>query len=137
FILLLLLFLTLILVLILTPLLGSGWDVACAQQRPYSQRWLSAIISETAPMRPLCGFSLTLSVALGFAGLAPAKHQLELTDDALPLQELRPMDRRVYILTLDGKWEQPPAADKTYYLNYFCADGVSYSHKVDDVQMFR
>ena len=88
-------------------------------------------------MRPLCTFSLTLSLALGFGGLATAKHQLELTDDGLPLQELRPMDRRVYILTLDGKWEQPPAADTTYYLNYFFADGGSYSHKVDDVPMFR
>ena len=41
-------------------------------------------------------FSILWSVGLvlGFAGSAPAKPKLELTDPGLALQELRPLDRR-------------------------------------------
>jgi len=80
---------------------------------------------------------LTLFVLLGFTSLAQAKQQLELSDDGLPVQELRPMDRRVYTLTLDGKWEGQASPKTTYYVNFFFRDGGSYSHKVDDVPQFR
>src|SRR5262249_31634369 len=66
-----------------------------------------------------------------------AKPKLELADEGLPLQELRPLDRRVYILTLDGTWTQPPAPDTTYYINFLFPGGGSYSHKVLEPDLFR
>ena len=46
---------------------------------------------------------LTLSLLVGFASTVSAKPKLEMTDPGLQLQEVRPLDRRAYILTLEGK----------------------------------
>ena len=87
-------------------------------------------------MRKALAPVLTVLVLLGFAGAAPAKSQLVLFDVGLSLQESRPLDRRVYILTLDGKWNQPAAAKAVYYINFLFPDGGSYSHKVLDDDLF-
>jgi len=79
---------------------------------------------------------LTVFAFIWFAAPAPAKSKLELKDEGLPLQELRPLDRRVYILTLDGKWHEPAAATAVYYINLLFPDGGSYSHRVLDEDLF-
>jgi hypothetical protein len=79
---------------------------------------------------------LTILLAHGFAdGAAEAK--LGLTDGKAPLQELRPLDRRVYVLALEGKWYQPAQPGVNYYINFLFDNGRSYSHLVDDEAMFR
>jgi hypothetical protein len=87
-------------------------------------------------MRVFTSFLLTPCFLCGFAATVFAKPQLELSDPKLPLQEQRPLDRRVYILTLEGVWHQPAASGKTYYINFLFPDGSGYAHKVDDVAMF-
>jgi len=87
-------------------------------------------------MRVRVASILTVSFFLWFTSAAPAKPKLELTDEGLPLQEVRPLDRRVYILTLDGKWNEPAAAKTVHYVNLFFPDGGSYSHKVLDEDLF-
>ncbi len=86
-------------------------------------------------MRYLFASLLLTCVAVGQAPAA-GKPSLELKDEGLPLQELRPLDRYVYVLTLYGRWGQPPAAD-TYFVNFLFANGASYSHKVLEPVLFR
>ena len=87
-------------------------------------------------MRFYTSRSLTLLVLFGFGSVASAKTKLELTDPGLHLQELRPLDRRVYILTLDGRWNEPAAPKVTYYVNVLFPKGGSYAHKVLDGDQF-
>jgi hypothetical protein len=81
----------------------------------------------------------TLLMALGFAAPAVAADppKLELTDDKLPLLELRPLDRRVYVLTLDGTWNQPPTPGKSYHVNLLFPNGQVFSHRPLDDGPFR
>jgi hypothetical protein len=81
-------------------------------------------------------FLPTFLLLTGFATSAPAKPKLELKDEGLSLQELRPLDRLVYILTLDGKWHEPAAAKAVYYVNLLFPDGGSYAHRVLDEELF-
>jgi hypothetical protein len=78
---------------------------------------------------------LTLCLSFWFTTVATAKPKLELSDEGLALQESRPLDRRVYVLTLDGKWNAP-AAPAVYYINVLFPDGGSYAHKVLDPDLF-
>ncbi|HZT81004.1 MAG TPA: hypothetical protein VFA26_12305 [Gemmataceae bacterium] len=85
-------------------------------------------------MRPLAP-SLTLALLLGFTATAPAadgRPQLEMHDPGLPLWETRPLDRRVWVLTLDGKWNSAPVPHRAYYVNLLFPNGRSYSHRVDE-----
>jgi hypothetical protein len=81
-------------------------------------------------------FLTTLLAALGFAAAALAADRPKLIDEQLPLQEIRPLDRLSYILTLEGEWGLPdkeklrPAAGKPYYVNVFFPDGGVYSHRI-------
>jgi hypothetical protein len=88
-------------------------------------------------MRTSLSYSLTLLLLFGFGSAASAKPKLELSDPGLQLQEMRPLDRRVYILTLDGKWNEPAGPRVTYYVNFLFPDGGNYSHKVLENDMFR
>jgi hypothetical protein len=87
----------------------------------------------------LFGTLCMLASFSGFAsfGRAADKPHVELTDEGLPLQEIRPLDRHVYILTLDGKWEQPVVGAMKHYINVIFANGNSVSHRVQDETMFR
>jgi hypothetical protein len=80
---------------------------------------------------------LTLALLFGFATAASAKPKLDVTDEKLPLQELRPLDRRVYVLSLDGNWHEAPAAKAVYYVNMFFPDGGSYAHRALEDELFR
>jgi hypothetical protein len=82
---------------------------------------------------------LTLAVLLGFtaAGNAADRIKLELADEKLPLQELRPLDRRVWILTLEGNWTAAPTPGKNYYVNLLFPNGQSDSHRPLNDSLFR
>jgi hypothetical protein len=62
--------------------------------------------------------------------------RLRLTDPGLPLQEIRPLDRHVWVLALEGKWKQPPTPGFSYYVNLLFPNGGSYSHRVLDAALF-
>jgi hypothetical protein len=85
-----------------------------------------------------CSYSLlTLALAFGFAGTARcAEPRLKLSDEGLPLQEIRPLDRRDYILALEGTWSQPAAKGTDHFVNLFFPDGGSYAHKVLSDRLF-
>lgn len=68
--------------------------------------------------------------------LAADGPRLRLTDPGLPLQEIRPLDRHVWILALEGKWKQPPTPGFSYYVNLLFPNGQSYSHRVLDDALF-
>ena len=57
-------------------------------------------------MRTFACLSLTLLVAAQGRAAPPEKPWLELTDPGYDLWELRPLDRRVYVLTLEGTWKR-------------------------------
>ncbi len=90
-------------------------------------------------------FLWTIVLALGFAPAAAiAADKPKLIDEERPLQELRPLDRHTYVLTLEAEWGVPdkefqiprPAEDKAHYVNIFFADGGVYSHRVLGAPVF-
>jgi hypothetical protein len=89
--------------------------------------------------------SLTLCLALLGTGLAPvgaaekerARPALVLKDEGLPIWELRPLDRRVHVLTLDGDWKRKPVRGAVYEMNVRFRDGTTYAHRVIDDDLFR
>jgi hypothetical protein len=83
-----------------------------------------------------CGLTLIFGLS-ALAGGAVKKPSVELTDEGLPLQEIRPLDRHVYILTLEGKWNRPGKDDTKHYVNILFPSGQSASHRVLDEVMFR
>jgi hypothetical protein len=60
------------------------------------------------------------------------KPRLELTDPKLPMYELRPLDRRVYGLTLEGTWHSPAKSGANHYVNILFPNGRAYSVRVDE-----
>ncbi len=84
-------------------------------------------------MRHIFTTPLTLTLVLGFATTATAadKPRLEVSDPGLPLYELRPLDRRVYVLTLDGQWNQPATKGVAYYVNILFPNGRAYGHRAE------
>jgi hypothetical protein len=83
-------------------------------------------------MRSVLSLLLTLGAVLGFTAPAAAQAQLTLGDPGLPLHELRPNDRYVYVLTLEGKWKQPMPAGVPYYVNVLFPEGGGYSNRIED-----
>ncbi len=55
--------------------------------------------------------------------------RLELTDNNYPLWELRPLDRRVYVVSLDGVWKRPWVRGASYQLTVRFPDGTTYAHR--------
>jgi hypothetical protein len=80
---------------------------------------------------------------LALVGALPAaapsqRPRLQLSDDELPIWEIRPLDRRVHCLTLDGAWRGKPVPGATYTLNIRFPDGKVYTHTpLNDVQFRR
>jgi hypothetical protein len=87
-------------------------------------------------MRHLVASGSILFLVVSFVSAAPTKASMQLSDEGLPLQEMRPLDRRVYVLTLYGKWDQAPGTG-THFVNFLFPNGGNYSHKVDDEALFR
>jgi hypothetical protein len=82
---------------------------------------------------------LLVSAYLGLAlsPPAPAVPLLRLTDGELPLYELRALDRRVYVLTLDADWERPPEPGLPFHVRLRFPDGEVISQRVLDDARFR
>jgi hypothetical protein len=81
-----------------------------------------------------------LAIALLFAAPTAAaddKPLIELTDDGLPLWEIRPLDRHVLIVTLEGKWNRPPDPDAVYAVNIVYPKGERVSQRIDDPLFFK
>jgi hypothetical protein len=87
-------------------------------------------------MRTLSVLWLSLAVCLSAAPAQAASHQLVLTDPGYALWEIRPLDRRVYVVTLEGNWKTPPDLDAGYYVNIEYANGGTVMHRVLDDPMF-
>jgi hypothetical protein len=90
-------------------------------------------------MRHFLFLSWTLLTALWFAvpGHAADPIKVQLKDEKLPLQEIRPLDRRVWILTLEGDWKVAPIPGKSYYINLLFPNGQSYDHRPLNDSLFR
>jgi hypothetical protein len=90
-------------------------------------------------MRPSLAASLTWALALALGGNLSAAEQARLTlsDEKLPLQEIRPLDRRVWVLTLEATWKQAPAFGVPHYVNLLFPNGTSSAHRVLDEALFR
>lgn len=86
-------------------------------------------------MRP--SFALALSLALGGSLSAAEPARLTLADEKLPLQEIRPLDRKVRVLTLEATWRQAPKLGVVHYVNLLFPNGTSSSHRVLDEALFR
>jgi hypothetical protein len=82
-------------------------------------------------------FVLVLLLGPGLAARAAEPPALELTDPGLPLWEIRPLDRHVYVLSLEGKWLQAANPNVGYYVNLLFPDGCGESHRVLDPVLFR
>jgi hypothetical protein len=80
----------------------------------------------------------SLAVALAVAGRLPAAEaaRLTLADEKLPLQEIRPLDRHVWVLTVEATWQRPPTFGVAHYVNLLFPNGTSYSHRVLDEGLF-
>jgi hypothetical protein len=75
---------------------------------------------------------LSLSLILTPATFASGAEQprLKLVDEELAIQELRPLERHVWVLTLDGKWSTPAKPGVKHYVNVIFPNGASASHRV-------
>jgi hypothetical protein len=62
---------------------------------------------------------------------------MHLTDPNLPVQEIRPLDRHVYVLTLEAKWDKPAATGVGHYVNVLFPNGRAYSHRALDEGLLR
>jgi len=82
--------------------------------------------------------SLALALVLALAGNLCAAEQARLTlsDEKLPLQEIRPLDRRVWVLTLEAAWPEAPHFGVPHYVNLLFPNGTSASHRVLDEALF-
>jgi len=89
-------------------------------------------------MRPWVFLPLSCCLILGgTAAPAADKPRLELADEKLPLEEIRPLDRHVFVLALDGTWKQPPLFGVPLYVNLLFPDGGSYSHRALNEELAR
>jgi len=88
-------------------------------------------------MRKPSAVPLTLAVFLAAAPACLAAPQVFLSDPALPLWEMRPMDRHVYVLSLEGDWRTPPAWDAEYHINVEYPDGAVVENRPTVERFFR
>ncbi len=81
--------------------------------------------------------TIGLGLLLACEAFAADAPPLRLTDPGLPLQELRPLDRHVWVLSLDGVWTRAAIPGIAYHVNLLFPNGRSYSHRVLDDVLFR
>ncbi len=80
--------------------------------------------------------AVCLGLVLGLPAAATAA-KLELSDGKYPLWELRPLDRRVYVISLDGNWKTPPVPRASYMLTVRFPNGRTYSHRPINELLFQ
>jgi hypothetical protein len=79
----------------------------------------------------------TLGLALLLAAAPEAEPpKIELSDGKYPLWEIRPLDRRVYVVSLDGKWKRRHSTGVSYQLTVRFLDGTTYSHRPINDNLF-
>lgn len=91
-------------------------------------------------MRALSAVILTSALCLGVTvpAVAAESPQLILSDPGYPLWEIRPQERHVYVLTLEGDWKSPPDHDAVYYVNVEFPDGGTVEQRIgNDDHLFR
>jgi hypothetical protein len=76
--------------------------------------------------------TVALLLVLTPAQSSVAPRPLQLADPKLPLQELRPLDRHVWVLSLEGIWTHPALPGVAYHVNLIFPNGRSYSHRMLD-----
>jgi hypothetical protein len=81
-------------------------------------------------MRIAAMFSLSFSLVLTTVAFGAEQPRLVLSDEELAIQELRPLDRYAWVLTLEGKWNKPPQPNVKHYVNILFPNGASASHRV-------
>jgi hypothetical protein len=80
---------------------------------------------------------LTMGLVLALAGPAAAQApRLEIADGKYPLWEIRPLDRRVYVVSLDGTWKKPPSPGSSYSMAVKFPDGTIYAHRPINDELF-
>jgi hypothetical protein len=111
----------------------------CIASRPTSSWRKVTNYQETDTMRlsPSIPLTLCLSLGLSTAAIGADRPRLHLADEGLPLQEIRPMDRHVIVLTLEGKWDKPAQFGVAHYVNVLFPNGRAYSHRVLDEGLAR
>ena len=88
-------------------------------------------------MRTPTAVPLALAACLAAAPACFAARQIVLNDPHLPLWEMRPLDRHVYVLTLEGEWKAPPERDAEYFVNIEYPDGAVVQHRPTYDLLFR
>jgi hypothetical protein len=62
--------------------------------------------------------------------------KLRFSDGKYPLWELRPLDRRVYCISLDGAWRRPAESGASYRLVIRFPNGKTYTHRPINDELF-
>ena len=89
-------------------------------------------------MRTLAAVPLALAACLAAAPACFAAPLIILTDPNLPLWEIRPLDRHVYVLSLEGEWTVPmEKRDGEYHVNIEYPDGAVVEHRPTLDKLFR
>ncbi len=81
-------------------------------------------------MRIAAVLSLALPLLLTTAAYSADAPRLVLMDEGLSIQEIRPLERHDWILTLEGKWNVPPKPGVKHYVNVILPNGAVASHRV-------
>ncbi len=83
-------------------------------------------------------FSAALAACLAAGPACFAEVQVTLRDPHLPLWEIRPLDRHVYVLTLEGEWKKGmPQRDADYRVNIEYPDGAVVDQPPTSEKAFR
>jgi hypothetical protein len=81
-------------------------------------------------MRSAAVLSLSLTLLLTTSAFSADPPRLVLSDEELSIQEIRPLERHDWILTLEGKWSTPPKPGVKHYVNVIFPNGAVSSHRV-------
>jgi hypothetical protein len=81
-------------------------------------------------MRTAAVLSLPLAFILSAFASGAEPPRLKLIDEGLAIQELRPLERHVWVLTLEGEWKAPAKPGVKHHVNVFFPGGASASHRV-------
>ena len=80
---------------------------------------------------------LAVFAVFAVASTSVAAPQLVLSDPHAPLWETRPLDRRVYVLSLEGDWKTKPEFDADYSIHIVYPNGEEVDHRPAYERMFR
>lgn len=81
-------------------------------------------------MRSAALFLLFFSPFATSSAMAADQPRLVLMDEGLSIQELRPLERHVYVLTLEGTWKAPAKYGVKHYVNVIFPNGAVAAHHV-------